>query len=152
MNKKMAISLLISLISITHTQAPKLTVVIIVDQFSAFFLNKLQPHYTGAFKLLPEQGIYYVNAFYDHAMPGTGPGHTLLTTGTFATFHGIVNNSWFDKKGKKISCDDDTVENAAVFAPDGSLKDYGKSARNILVDNPTDQMIMHSYPHAKHNV
>ncbi len=152
MNRKVLTCLMLSLVSTIGAQAPKLTVVIVVDQFSAHFLHMLKPHFSGAFKFLPERGTSYLNAFYDHAMPGTAPGHTLLTTGTFGTFHGIVNNSWFDKEGKKVPCDADTQEHAAVFAPDGSLQAYGKSARNILVDNLTDQMIMHSYPHAKNNV
>ena len=51
-----------------------------------------------------------------------------------------------------MACDSDTPEQAAVFAPDGSLQTHEKSTRNILVENLTDHIIMHSYSHAKNNV
>ena len=155
MNKRFLTLIFVSFafcITPTKAKAPKLTVVIIIDQFAAHFIPQLSPHMTGGIKFLSTKGTSYVNTFYDHAMPGTGPGHTLLSTGTFASFHGIVNNSWFNKEGKKVACDDDTAENAAVFAPDGSLYPFGKSARNILTDTMADQFIMHSYPHARNDV
>ncbi len=152
MHKICAASLLLIISMTLRGKAPQLTVICIIDQFSAHYLPKLKPFFTGALKELPENGIFYKNAFFDHAMPGTGPGHTLLATGTFGSFHGIVNNSWFDKQGKKVYCDDDTIQDAAVFKPDGTLQEYGKSARNTLVDTLSDQLIMHSYPHATNKV
>ena len=148
---KLAIACYLNLTAL-NAQAPKLTVVIIIDQFAAHYIPQLSPHLSGGIKFLSQEGTSYTNAFLNHAMPGTGPGHTLIATGTFGTFHGIVNNSWFDAEGKKVACDQDTPEKAAVFAPDGSLYHFGKSANNILVDTLADQFIMHSYPHARNDV
>ncbi len=152
--KKYIIAVLCGIIWCNHTlsKAPKLTVVIMIDQFAAHFIPQLKPYLSGGIKFLSEEGTSYTNTFYDHSMPGTGPGHTLFSTGTFATFHGIVNNSWFDKDGKKVMCDSDTAEHAAVFAPGGKLYPFGKSARNILADTLADQFILHSYPHAQNEV
>ncbi len=133
-------------------KAPRLTVIIVIDQLSAHYLPKLRPYLKGGIGLMAQNGVHFVNAFYDHAMPATGPGHYLLSTGTYGSVHGIINNKWFDKEGNVVACDDDTVKNAAVFNPHGGLYPYGKSARLSLVDNLSDQLIMHSYPHAHNTV
>lgn len=127
-------------------------VVFVIDQFSSQYIPKLRPYLPGGIGLLAREGICYLNAFYDHAMPGTGPGHTLLTTGTYGSVHGIINNKWFDAAGLLVHCDDDTADKAAVFNPYGGIYDYGKSARLTLVDNLSDQLMLHSYPHAQNDV
>ncbi len=132
-------------------KAHQMTVIIVIDQFSWHYIPKLRPFLKGGIQFLSQRGTTYSNAFYDHSMPGTGPGHTMLATGTYGSFHGIVNNRWWDREGKIVQCDDDTAERAAVFKPDGTLYDYGKSARNIMVDTLSDQLMLHSYPHA-HNI
>lgn len=132
-------------------KAPQLTVVVVIDQFSAHYIPKLRPFLKGGIKMLDQEGVSYLNAFYDHSLPATGPGHTLLTTGTYGSVHGIINNRWYNEKGQSVACDDDTAERAAVFAPNGFHK-HGKSAHNTMVDNLSDQLIMHSYPHARNAV
>lgn len=133
-------------------KAPKMTVVLVIDQFSQHYIPKLKPYLTGGLKLLVSEGINYTNAFYPHSMPSTAGGHTLLSTGTFGYYHGIVNNKWFDAAGKSVECDDDTPERAAVFAPNGGLYNYGKSAHNIMVDTLSDQLKLYSVPHARNIV
>ncbi len=115
-------------------------------------MPKLSPFLTGGLKLLSEEGTSYVNAFYDQSMPATAPGHALLSTGTYASFHGVINNLWYNKEGKKVRCDEDSPHHAAIFAPDGRLYPVGKSAKNLLVDTFADQCMMHSYPHACNDV
>ena len=75
----------------------------------------------------------------------------MLATGTYASVHGIVSNRWFNQKGEAVESDSDTAQNAAVFSPTG-LYSYGKSARNILVDTFSDQLMLHSYNDAKNTV
>lgn len=132
-------------------QAPKLTVVIVIDQFSAHYIPKLRPFLTGGIKMLDQEGVSYLNAFYDHSLPATGPGHTLLTTGTYGSVHGIINNRWYDAQGRTIHCDEDNRPQSFVFSPNG-LHKHGRSAHNIMVDNLSDQLVMHSYPHARNTV
>lgn len=134
-----------------YAQTPKLTVVIVIDQFSAHYIPKLRPFLKGGIKMLDQEGVSYLNAFYDHCLPATGPGHTLLTTGTYGSVHGIINNIWYDAEGQAMICDDDLRLQSAIFAPKGTHK-HGKSAHNIMVDNLSDQLIMHSYPQAHNTV
>ena len=138
--------------SFLDAKAPKLTVFIVIDQFSAHYIPKLSPFLTGGLKVLSQDGTSFVNAFYNQSMPATAPGHALLSTGTYASFHGIINNLWYDKEGKKVRCDEDSPHRAAIFAPDGSLYPVGKSSKNLLADTFADQCMIHSYPHARNDV
>ncbi len=137
----------IILFCFTHSrpQVPTLTVVIVVDQFAYRYLVDMKPYLKGGLKKLLEQGVVYKNAYVPHAMPATGTGHSALSTGTFATYHGIIGNHWFNVQGERVRCDDDTPERAAVFSPTG-VYDYGKSARNLMVDGISDQFVISSTP------
>lgn len=128
----------------TH-KPPHLTIIFIVDQFSYDTLQKLKRHMTGGIKHLLDNGVVYTNARHPHAVPTTATGHTAFNTGAYAREHGITANGWVDESGNKVDCDDDTPENAAVFSPTG-LYSYGKSARNIMVDGISDQVVLASRP------
>ncbi|MBA2307212.1 alkaline phosphatase family protein [Candidatus Dependentiae bacterium] len=132
--------------------SPKMTVVFVIDQLSAEYLEKLRPLLKGGIATMWQNGVEYTNAFYDASPPSTAHGHALLTTGTYGALHGIVGNSWRTKDLGLVECDDDSAEQAAVFAPKGALCSYGKSAKNMLVDNLSDQLKLHSYPHARNTV
>lgn len=139
----------------THCQSaqlPRVIVIIVIDQLSTHYIPKLRPYLTGGIGMLARDGVQYVNAFYDHAIAATAPDHYVLSTGTYGSIHGIVNNKWYDSAGKLVACDDDTDRNAAVFNPHGGLYPYGKSARLSQADTLSDQLILHSYPHASNTV
>jgi len=138
--------------SLIFSEPPRLTVCIVVDQFSAHYLQKLKPYLSGAMKEWSDGGVSYANAFYTHSPTGTGPGHALLATGTYGAVHGIINNYWFDEEGKKVLCDQDNAETAGVFKPDGTVYEHGRSARNLRADTLSDQLMLHSYPHARNAV
>lgn len=139
------------LIPASLAAAPRMTIVIVIDQLSAHYLPKLNPYLTGGLGFLYRKGTCFTNAFYDHCPPCTAAGHAMLATGTYASVHGIVSNKWFNEKGEVVDSDSDTAQNAAVFSPTG-LYPFGKSARNMLVDTFSDQLMLHSYKHAKNTV
>lgn len=136
----------LSIESIETRKRPRLTVVMVIDQFAYHYIPKLSPFLRHGLKFLLKQGVVYENAYYPHAMPSTGPGHTGLNTAVDPKDHGIIANSWCTSTGCKVACDDDSVEDAAVINPDGGLYDYGKGPANIMVDGITDQFIMSSGP------
>lgn len=123
----------------------RLTVVIIVDQCAYQFIRKLKGYFTGGIQHLLDNGVVYENAYHPHGLPATATGFTAFNTGTVANYHGMTNNSWFSKEGKEILCDDDTPEKAAVFSKDGFYA-YGKSAKNIMVDGLSDQVMLDRQP------
>lgn len=123
-------------------QRPKLTLVIVIDQFASHYMKKLRPHFTHGLKKLFDDGIVYTNIRFPHAMPATAVGHTCLNTGVKAKDHGIINNYWYDDQGNKILSDHDTSPEAAVFARDGLLREDSHSAKNTLVDGISDNYML----------
>jgi len=109
---------------------PRLTVVCVVDQFSQWTWDRAKPFLRGGIRTLAQSGKMFDHAYYPHARPATACGHTALNTGAFAQDHGMVANTWQNKQGKVVQCDDDA--SAPVFSKNG-LHSYGKSAKHILI-------------------
>jgi predicted AlkP superfamily pyrophosphatase or phosphodiesterase len=76
--------------------APKLVVVISVDQFSADLFDEYRPHFTGGFARLAN-GTAFHNGYQAHAATETCPGHSTILTGSHPTHTGIIGNTWIDQ-------------------------------------------------------
>ena len=76
--------------------APKLVVVISVDQFSADLFDEYRPHFTGGFARLAN-GTAFHNGYQAHAATETCPGHSTILTGSHPTHTGIIGNTWVDQ-------------------------------------------------------
>ncbi|MBD3273422.1 hypothetical protein GF385_03685 [Candidatus Dependentiae bacterium] len=122
---------------------PKLTVVMVIDQFAQHYMNRLGNNFNYAFKMLQEKGINYTNAHHCHGTPTTATGHNALNTGTLADKHGIILNGWKQKNGKKIRYDRDDSTQSLVFSDNG-LQNYGNSAKKIKVKGLTDRFVSKS--------
>jgi hypothetical protein len=79
--------------------APKLVVMLVVDQLRADLLDRYEPAFTGGFRRLLDEGFRFTQASHAHARTSTAPGHATLTTGVHPSRHGIVANSWYQKVG-----------------------------------------------------
>jgi len=78
--------------------APRLAVVISVDQFRSDYLVRFRPYFgEGGFKKLLEGGADYQECHYRHAITKTAPGHATILSGVNANVHGIVGNEWLDR-------------------------------------------------------
>jgi predicted AlkP superfamily pyrophosphatase or phosphodiesterase len=124
-------------------QKPKLTVLFIVDQLSYRLMPRIKPYVKHGLKTFLYDGLRYANAYFPHGMPATATGHAALSTGAFARDHGYIGNRWVDREGNHFYCDTDSAENAAVFNPDGGLYDYGRSAKQLMVDGISDQFMLY---------
>lgn len=118
--------LLLFLTSALCAQRPDITIVCIIDQLAEHHLSRHRHFLTGGLKHLFDHGREYRNAYYPHAQPATATGHAALSTGTYASQHGLIAN---DLPTGKV-CDDPNIEQAGTFAPHGKLI-KGKSARNL---------------------
>lgn len=125
---------------------PRLTVIMVVDQFAYSYLRKLSCHLKHGIKFLMRHGITYENAIYPHAMPSTAPGHTALSTGCYAKDHGIIANHWVNSHGKRVAADDDDPKTAAVINPRGGYYDYGKGPAHVEIDGLSDQFVLSQEP------
>jgi len=123
-------------------QQPRLTVIIVIDQFAYHYLYHIRPYFQHGFKKIFSEGIEYTNAYFPHGTTSTATGHAGLSTGTYAKEHGFIGNRWIDQHGNEIKCDDDRSGQAAIFSED-SNNILGKSAHFLMVDTLADQFVLH---------
>ncbi len=117
--------------------APRLVVLVSVDQLRADLLDEYAPLFEGGFRRLVEEGRSYPGASHAHAVTHTAAGHATLGTGVHPARSGIVANSW----------DHRTAEGwqggmYAVADPDSPILGFpeasGRSPRNLLRDGLAD--------------
>lgn len=90
--------------------APRLFVVVSVDQMRAAYLTPSTGAYTGGLARLQREGFVYDNARHLHVPTETGPGHAVILTGRFPDTTGIAANHWFDRAaGSATYCVADSV-------------------------------------------
>jgi predicted AlkP superfamily pyrophosphatase or phosphodiesterase len=73
--------------------APRLVVVIVVDQMRADYLERFQRQFTGGLARLMRGGARFAEAYQDHAMTETAVGHSTVLAGRNPASHGIIRNS-----------------------------------------------------------
>jgi predicted AlkP superfamily pyrophosphatase or phosphodiesterase len=73
--------------------APKLIVFMAVDQMRADYFERFLPQLRGGFGRLYRGGAVFTNAYQDHAITETAPGHSVMLSGRFPGHTGIVTNS-----------------------------------------------------------
>src|SRR5215207_4185291 len=62
-------------------QAPTLVVFLTVDQMRADYLDRFRAQLTGGLARLDRGGAVFTNAFQDHAITETAPGHSVTMSG-----------------------------------------------------------------------
>ena len=74
-------------------QAPALIVFITVDQMREDYFERFSSQFTGGLGRLYKGGAFYTNAFHDHAITETAPGHSVTMSGRFPGHTNIVMNA-----------------------------------------------------------
>jgi predicted AlkP superfamily pyrophosphatase or phosphodiesterase len=72
---------------------PKLVLFITVDAMRPDYLSRFEPQLTGGLGRLYRGGAVFTNAFQDHAITETAPGHSETMSGRFPVHNGISANS-----------------------------------------------------------
>ncbi len=92
--------------------APRLAVIVVIDQFRADYLDRYAKDFTGGFRALGTRGTQYTHAKLNHVPTETAPGHATIITGQPPSVHGIIGNDWFDRSTGKtvLSIDDPDFE------------------------------------------
>lgn len=128
---------------------PRLTVLLVLDQFRADYLPRYSRFFgEGGFKLLMREGAYLTNTHYSHATTYTGPGHALIPSGTFGHTSGIVGNRWYNRASKQIESMFYDAD-AKILGVDAVPKDDDTSPRNFRGDSLGDQLRLATNNHAK---
>ncbi|HEX7016556.1 MAG TPA: alkaline phosphatase PafA [Cyclobacteriaceae bacterium] len=126
---------------------PKLVVGIVVDQMRREYLDRFYDRFgEGGFRRMMQEGFDVRNGHYNYYPTVTGPGHASVYTGTTPAVHGIIGNSWYDRKTKKsVNC----VEDAA-WKPVGNAEGNGDvSPSRLLSTTITDELEMATQRRAK---
>src|SRR5256884_945304 len=71
---------------------PRLVVVITVDQLRPDYLERYRPQLVGGFAMLLKGGASFTDAYQDHAVTETAPGHSTILSGRWPAHTGIIRN------------------------------------------------------------
>jgi hypothetical protein len=110
---------------------PALVVVIAVDQLGQDLLDRYGTLFTGGFRRLREQGMSYSEAWVDHAITVSHPGHVTLATGASPARHGIVDAAFYEGPPGARRFVDSLEDPAETIV--GAPGEPGVSPRKILV-------------------
>src|SRR5262245_44427425 len=98
--------------------APRLIVLMVVDQFRADYVEKFQRQWTGGLRRLLTDGARFRDAAYPYFNTVTCPGHATVSTGAYPSSTGMILNVWWDRAlRKRVACADD---------PSATIVSYGK--------------------------
>jgi len=118
--------------------APRLVVVLVVDQMRADYLKTFERHWKGGVRTLLAEGRVFDNARYPYLGTVTCAGHSTIGTGALPHTHGMINNVWLEREtGRTVGCTTD---------PDSPDIGYGRqtrqadSARRMLVPTLADAL------------
>jgi predicted AlkP superfamily pyrophosphatase or phosphodiesterase len=91
----MIVPLVLFMVGGVHAPAPikpKLVVMITVDQLRPDYLTRWRSQFTGGLLQLVSVGAVFPNAFQDHAVTETAPGHSTVLSGRWPAHTGIITN------------------------------------------------------------
>jgi predicted AlkP superfamily pyrophosphatase or phosphodiesterase len=84
-------------------EKPKLLVLVVFDQMRGDYLSRWQPLFgPDGFARLQKNGAWFTDCHYPYAATQTGPGHASMLTGCVPAQHGIVANTWYDRKTAEV--------------------------------------------------
>lgn len=127
----------------TVSATPRLAVVISADQFRGDYLERFSEHFCDdGLRRFLDHGTVFENCHFRHASTSTGPGHSIILTGSHPDVNGIVGNDWLDRASWKSLY---VVEDPAaklVGLPEGVVLEpgSGRSPRNLRTSTVGDQM------------
>jgi predicted AlkP superfamily pyrophosphatase or phosphodiesterase len=116
--------------------APKLVLVVVLDQFRYDYLTRFRGEFHGGLDRLLKQGANFSDAHHTHFPTITACGHALLLTGAPPSVSGIVGNDWFDRSSHQhvTSVSDNSTKTV------GGTGDAGASPQQLLVSTLGDEM------------
>jgi len=110
--------------------APKLVVLLMVDQMRADYLDRYAANYAHGLKRLTTSGAYFTNAALPYMNTVTCAGHATAATGTFPYQHGLIMNAWVNRDVElSETCTEDPSVSIVGYGP---LKGAGDSPKRLI--------------------
>jgi len=125
----------------TPDRAPRLVILLVIDQFRTDYLTRFTPHLApDGFRRLLNDGASFENAYFSYAATVTAAGHATIASGRLPRDHGIVANQWYDTPdAKKMSA----VFSDSRYQPVGQApneKQEGRSPAELIGPTFADQL------------
>lgn len=120
--------------------APRLVVIVVVDQLRADYLTRFEPYFgDDGFRRLMREGAHFTNAHFDALNSATAPGHATIATGATPRIHGIVANRWYMNTGT-TQAQYAVTDDACEAVPPSDRPGQGRSPRRLCAATLGDQM------------
>lgn len=136
----------IALIGLSHcsfSTQPRLIVQIVIDQLRGDLIQQHQAQFNqSGFNYLKNHSLDFHNAHHPHANTTTCVGHATIATGTLPSFHGVIDNEWYDKlSGKLVYCMED-IKSPILPTNHTVQKIEGRSPKHLKSTTLSDQIIL----------
>ncbi len=119
-------------------EAPRLVLLVAVDQMRYDYLPRFASAFTGGFRRLARDGAVFTNAHLDHYPSVTAVGHSAMLTGARPSVSGIVGNDWYDRALKRSVTSVDDPGTKLLGAGDAT----GSSPHRLRVSTVGDELKM----------
>ena len=119
-------------------EAPRLVVLVAVDQMRYDYLPRFASGFTAGFRRLMQDGAVFTNAHLGHYPSVTAVGHSAMLTGAPPSISGIVGNDWYDRALRRnvTSVEDPGTQILGAEAATGS------SPHRLRVSTVADELKM----------
>ena len=122
-----------------RSRAPKLIVLISIDQMRGDYIDKFQHQWSKGLKRLITEGAWFRQADYPYYNNVTCAGHASISTGTVPAVHGMVLNQWWERNNSAlVSCTDDESQKLITYGI--PVSGVGHSARQLLSTTLADEL------------
>ena len=124
-------------------ERPTLAVIIIIDGLPMRQLTAYREQFApGGFRRFLDQGAWFAQAHFGHALTHTAPGHATLVTGASPRVHGIIANEWTEPaSGIEMYCAGDATHKY-IGHPTG--RGDGTSPKNLRMETIGDVLLRSS--------
>jgi predicted AlkP superfamily pyrophosphatase or phosphodiesterase len=120
-------------------RAPKLIVLLSIDQMRGDYIDKFQHQWSKGLKRLITEGAWFRQADYPYYNTVTCAGHASISTGTVPAVHGMVLNQWWERNNSRlVSCTDDESQKLLTYGI--PVTGVGHSARRLLSTTLSDEL------------
>lgn len=122
------------------TGRPALAVLIVIDGLPMRQITSLRDQLLpDGFRRFLDQGTWFAEAHYSHALTHTAPGHATIVTGAHPRTHGIIANEW-NHPGTGIAeyCTGDT---AHTYLGHATRSTDGTSPKNLRAETVGDVLM-----------
>lgn len=123
----------------TTSRAPKLIVLITIDQMRGDYIDRYRHQWSGGLLRLVAEGAWFHNANYPYFTTVTCAGHASISTGAPPSTHGMVQNQWWEDAATRLQpCSEDRSEQLIPYGP--PVDRPGQSAAKLLTTGLPDEL------------